>query len=512
MEDPHPVQIIRIGADGKGLDLDIEALAKICLNDKCRDKPLCVLSIAGDFRKGKSFMLNFFLRYLSHREKHNTDDNWMGDKDQPLEGFSWRGGAQQETTGIVMWSEPFIIKNDKGQEMSVLLMDTQGAFDSEHTIGQSATVFALSTMTSSIQIFNIMHNLQEDNLQVLGIFTEYGRLALKASNEKPFQELVFLIRDWSYPYDYEYGSKGGQGLLDKRLTIEEGKALEFQRVRRHINSCFERISCFLLPHPGLKVATNQRFDGRLADMEPDFVSLLDKFVPSVLGPNVLTEKRIGGCKVTGLSLIEYFKVYAETFKGETIPEPKSILEATAEANNLAAVAAAKNFYMSTMEEVCGGKKPYLNPRILDQKHDQVINEAIDMFKSTHKMGGSEYSQAYQEKLHKELLISYDHFVNQNKSKNMFNIWGTPLVLLCFWFIGFTLSRIFDLVGISPLASLFYWESTIAFITILAYLGLKFTGNAPETVVAIDKVTETLWVQAMEVLVRTVGSYGVNLAT
>jgi len=36
---------------------------------------------------------------------------------------------------------------------------------------------------------------------------------------RPFQSLVFLVRDWSYPYDYDYGMDGGNALLSKRLQV-----------------------------------------------------------------------------------------------------------------------------------------------------------------------------------------------------------------------------------------------------------------------------------------------------
>lgn len=233
-----------------------------------------------------------------------------------LIGFSWRGGSERDTTGILMWSEPFVIRLPLGKEIAVLLMDTQGAFDSEYTVRDSATVFALSTMTSSIQVFNVLHNLQEDNLQVLEIFTEYGRLALEETSEKPFQKLLFLIRDWAFAYEHDYGLKGGNQLLDKKLEIKERQPMQLQRVRKHIRSCFSEIECFLMPHPGKKVATNPKFDGRLHDIDDEFIQQLQIFVPLLLDPKHILVKKIGGEKITGRQLLEYFKVYINIFKGE----------------------------------------------------------------------------------------------------------------------------------------------------------------------------------------------------
>lgn len=47
------------------------------------------------------------------------------------------------------------------------------------------------------------------------------------------------------------------------LQVKQNQHEELQNVRKHIHSCFSSIGCFLLPHPGLKVAINPHFDGRL---------------------------------------------------------------------------------------------------------------------------------------------------------------------------------------------------------------------------------------------------------
>ena len=77
------------------------------------------------------------------------------------------------------------------------------------------------------------------------------------------QKLMFLVRDWSFPYEAEYGSKGGSLILERRLKISEKQHPELQQVRMHVRDCFDNISCYLMPHPGLKVATNPSFQGHL---------------------------------------------------------------------------------------------------------------------------------------------------------------------------------------------------------------------------------------------------------
>ncbi len=73
-------------------------------------------------------------------------------------------------------------------------MDTQGTFDSNSTVFENAFIFALTLLVSSVTVYNIMHNLQEDNLQHLSFFAEYGVLALDTYQTSPFQVCLKEIR------------------------------------------------------------------------------------------------------------------------------------------------------------------------------------------------------------------------------------------------------------------------------------------------------------------------------
>ncbi|XP_014393910.1 PREDICTED: atlastin-2 isoform X2 [Myotis brandtii] len=495
MKKPCPVQIVLAHEDDHNFELDEEALEQILLQEHIRDLNIVVVSVAGAFRKGKSFLLDFMLRYMYNKDHQN----WIGGNNEPLTGFTWRGGCERETTGIQVWNEVFVIDRPDGTKVAVLLMDTQGAFDSQSTIKDCATVFALSTMTSSVQVYNLSQNIQEDDLQHLQLFTEYGRLAMEEIYQKPFQTLMFLIRDWSYPYEHSYGLEGGKQFLEKRLQVKQNQHEELQNVRKHIHNCFSNLGCFLLPHPGLKVATNPSFDGRLKDIDEDFKRELRNLVPLLLAPENLVEKEISGSKVTCRDLVEYFKAYIKIYQGEELPHPKSMLQATAEANNLAAVAGAREIYCRNMEQVCGGDKPYIAPSDLERKHLDLKEVAIKQFRSIKKMGGDDFCRRYQDQLEAEIEETYANFIKHNDGKNIFYAARTPATLFAVMFAMYIISGLTGFIGLNSIAVLCNLVMGLALTSLCTWAYVKYSGEFREIGTMIDQLAETLWEQVLKPL-------------
>ncbi|XP_021191931.3 atlastin isoform X4 [Helicoverpa armigera] len=498
---PHGVQVVNTGPDHT-FSLDEEVLKDLLLQDDIKDRPVVVLSVAGAFRKGKSFLLDFFLRYLNHKYGSDGGADWLGGDEEPLRGFNWRGGSERDTTGILMWSEIFKATLDNGEKVAIVLLDTQGAFDSESTVRDCATIFALSTMLSSVLIYNLSQNIQEDDLQHLQLFTEYGRLALEDSGRTPFQRLQFLVRDWSFPYEAPYGAEGGQAILQRRLKVSNNQHPELQSLRKHITSCFSEIACFLMPHPGIRVATSQDFDGRVKDIEMEFKCSLQQLVPMLLAPHNLVPKLIAGQRVRAKDLLQYFKSYMNIYKGNELPEPKSMLVATAEANNLTAVAEAKELYTKLMEEVCGGAKPYLQTALLEAEHLRLRDKALHAFHGKRKMGGDEFSQSYCNQLLLDLDEQFVQFRAQNESKNIFKAARTPSVFCALALLFYVVSGVFGLVGLYPLANLCNLAMGIALLTLVLWAYIRYSGEMREIGVTIDDIANVLWENLMKPMYQT----------
>lgn len=63
-------------------------------------------------------MIYYFLQYVL--KQAGTD--WLGPSNAPLEGFSWRGGSERDTTGILMWSEVFLTEFNTGEKVKTFAL------------------------------------------------------------------------------------------------------------------------------------------------------------------------------------------------------------------------------------------------------------------------------------------------------------------------------------------------------------------------------------------------------
>lgn len=253
--------------------------------------------------------------------EHKTGETEMG-------GFEFRGGQMPATLGIWMWSEIFTHDNPiDGRRIAIILLDTQGIFDHESTMKDCTTIFSISMMLSSIQCFNIMQKIQENDLQNLHLFTEYGELAMEmnSASETPFQKLLFVVRDW--PYEHENGYGFSKEITDKMLVERENQAFEMRLLRKRLKSSFATIETFLMPHPGL-IVQKEQFKGNLHQLDPDFIKCVKELVPSLLAPENLIVKQINGQNMRVRDLMTHLQMYVDVFNRKELPTPESLATVT----------------------------------------------------------------------------------------------------------------------------------------------------------------------------------------
>lgn len=267
-----------------------------------------------------------------------------------LKGFSWQGGSERHTTGVNMWSDVFLYDIERPgkptEKLAIILMDTQGLFDTKTSPADNSRIFALGTLISSIQIFNLNDVIQENQLEYLQLATSYAQAHTNVSSgdkHKPFQSILFLMRDWVNPQDHPYGYGGGREYIHEILQKRKDQSPSLTQVRDYIRMSFETIDCFLMPHPGQAV-TEKGFNGSFVLMSPKFKENLETLIEELLKPANLVKKRILGQLVEGKEFGEYIKTFFEKFQSPETPQITSIYELVIERQMINYLAEAMQKY------------------------------------------------------------------------------------------------------------------------------------------------------------------------
>uniref|UniRef100_A0A6I8PXU0 GB1/RHD3-type G domain-containing protein n=1 Tax=Xenopus tropicalis TaxID=8364 RepID=A0A6I8PXU0_XENTR len=266
------IQLVHTDDSGQ-LQLDESAVQTCFLEGEISDLPVCLICVIGEKRRGKSFLLNYILRALSCREEGRPLS--LGADDAPLGGFEWRDGMISTTKGIWIWSKPFILEN-KGENMAVFVLDTEGSLDIKSSRDICLKLSGLSMILSSYLIFNVNSNLKTTEMDYLEMYLDVAEKVGRSFDLQALQHLNILIRDWQ---DFT------------RCGKEDARAYVFHETENLQNDPSYRLvsetlrgplaDCSLLPHPGKGLLTGSQ--GKLSDMDEDFRNLLTNYIFTLVG-------------------------------------------------------------------------------------------------------------------------------------------------------------------------------------------------------------------------------------
>ncbi|XP_065450247.1 RING finger protein 112-like isoform X2 [Chrysemys picta bellii] len=435
-EPGRPVQLVRLDEEG-GLTLAEEALSRCLEQGGVGDAPVCLVSIIGEQRRGKSFLMNCLLRRL--RSPEAVDASWMGREDEALGGFECCNGTVTVTRGVWMWDQPLWVQA-QGRRVAVFLVDTEGSLDLQRRMETSIRLSVFSILLSSYWIFNISSMFTQTEADYLEIFVNVANEVGETCNLLPIQRLDLLVRDWQL--SGSYGADGGQEFLGEKSRHLEASA-EQPLVLGALRA--SGTQCYLLPHPGTRFTRSS--SGMPGDMDEDFRQCLCDYVTSVVrsaGTHVRTDR--AGEVLTGAQLAARIKVgewgllkggpwmgdskrgrkdvsqYLKT-KRYDFSSPMKMAETFAEMRqelNRRAIEASRREYEQFVQEQdrdhqsmssCLRVKPAEMQRCLEGKHQELLELCRGEL-----LGEDPQKQAALEELKQELDRQMDQFLSDYEQR------------------------------------------------------------------------------------------------
>ena len=207
--------LIKLLSQGENERLEFHVDQLEALLSAYKSHHVAVVSIAGKVRTGKSFLINWLLKYMG-----SNGASWLAAG--RLDGFPFGRGRSKLTDGIDIWcGEVIEFTHDQHGPSILLVLDTQGIFSAEDDFAESVAVFAISLILSSVQVYNLRGALDRLQLDQLRLFASFGAMLTREKAHSPFQRLILAIRDWELD-DECFGLKGGAKMLvDFMETLEE---------------------------------------------------------------------------------------------------------------------------------------------------------------------------------------------------------------------------------------------------------------------------------------------------
>lgn len=355
MEKPHP--FITTKSNGS-LDINqnlLEYLSSIT-------KPLVIISVAGIYRTGKSYLLNRLLG------KQN--------------GFPLGSTVQSATKGIWIWITP----HPKDSERILVLLDTEGLADPEKgDATHDAKIFCLALLLSSTFVYNSKGTIDNNALQDLQMTTELSshiKLKAKSSNEDSedleaiFPKFVWAVRDFFLKCEINGKPVSPNEYLEWSLQLKKGhgeKASQANSVRKSIKESFRERHCFLFPFPTTQEKLQELEKLKFEELDEKFVNISQEFTEIVL--DISEPKTVLGKDVTGRMFLNLAKSYVDTINKGGVPVIENAVDYITKVEN----EKAKEKALALFKSRKNGLELPMNRDDLNTSISTFLQEAIRTF-------------------------------------------------------------------------------------------------------------------------------------
>ncbi|TYZ62165.1 hypothetical protein PybrP1_009636 [[Pythium] brassicae (nom. inval.)] len=265
------------------------------------DGNVAVIAMAGLYRTGKSSMLNWLLGRSG--------------------GFRVGPTIERCTRGIWLWGQPQKRKMANGEDVWVLMLDTEGMGGLEASQQYDARIFSLATLLCSKLIYNSQGSVDEKAINGLSFIANLAK-HIKVSSDAAgdaddddvmqfhnfFPSFLWVVRDFTLELVDEDGDPISSGEYLEKALADQARVpanMERNRIRAMMKDFFRERDCVALVRPVHDEAQLQQVDQlAISELRPEFQAQLRELKQLVFGeglkPKMLQNKPLNGSMFAGL--------------------------------------------------------------------------------------------------------------------------------------------------------------------------------------------------------------------
>ena len=319
----HP--FITVNPDTNKFEVHDEAV-RVLNEMKC---PVAVVSVAGMYRTGKSYLLNLLKSPPG------------ADPEPSASGFGVGNTTNAHTKGIWLWGEPVRVDD---QDVAVVFLDTEGLGSMGASQTHDCRIFALALLIGSYFVYNSRGVIDGNAIEQLSLvvnLTKHIHVSKGLSGDEDsgadfsnhFPAFMWVVRDFTLQLKSATGRDiPPKTYLEKALKPEQEAdetSVQKNRVRMMLSSFFPDRDCVPLVRPvsdeaGLRNLASCPW----ADLREEFragVTTLRKKLYGKVRP-----KEMYGKLVTGPMLVNLARSYVDAINSGGVPTISSAWERVVE--------------------------------------------------------------------------------------------------------------------------------------------------------------------------------------